>query len=133
MDLLQAMNTGHDGSMGTLHANNPREALTRLENMVGMGATNLPSKALRTQISSAVNMIVQISRMRDGMRRITHVSEIVGMEGDVIVTQDLYHFEYQGEDEHGILIGDFKSTGLRPHFAPRAAYFGLEQALLETL
>lgn len=133
MDLLQAMNTGHDGSMGTLHANNPREALTRLENMVGMGATNLPSKALRTQISSAVNMIVQISRMRDGMRRITHVSEIVGMEGDVIVTQDLYHFEYQGEDEHGILIGEFKSTGLRPHFAARAAYFGLEQALLETL
>jgi pilus assembly protein CpaF len=127
------MNTGHDGSMGTLHANNPREALTRLENMVGMGATNLPSKALRTQISSAVNMIVQISRMRDGMRRITHVSEIVGMEGDVIVTQDLYHFEYRGEDEHGILIGDFTSTGLRPHFTQRAAYFGLEQALLETI
>lgn len=133
LDLLQAMNTGHDGSMGTLHANNPREALTRLENMVGMGATNLPSKALRTQISSAVNMIVQISRMRDGMRRITHVSEIVGMEGDVIVTQDLYHFEYQGEDEHGILLGDFVSTGLRPHFTQRAAYFGLEQALLETI
>jgi pilus assembly protein CpaF len=133
LDLLQAMNTGHDGSMGTLHANNPREALTRLENMVGMGASNLPSKALRTQISSAVNMIVQISRMRDGMRRITHVSEIVGMEGDVIVTQDLYHFEYQGEDEHGILIGDFVSTGLRPHFTQRAAYFGLEQALLETI
>lgn len=133
LDLLQAMNTGHDGSMGTLHANNPREALTRLENMVGMGATNLPSKALRTQISSAVNMIVQISRMRDGMRRITHVSEIVGMEGDVIVTQDLYHFEYQGEDEHGMLIGEFTSTGLRPHFTQRAAYFGLEQALLETI
>lgn len=133
LDLLQAMNTGHDGSMGTLHANNPREALTRLENMVGMGATNLPSKALRTQISSAVNMIVQISRMRDGMRRITHVSEIVGMEGDVIVTQDLYHYEYQGEDDHGVLIGDFVSTGLRPHFTQRAAYFGLEQALLETI
>lgn len=133
LDLLQAMNTGHDGSMGTLHANNPREALTRLENMVGMGATNLPSKALRTQISSAVNMIVQISRMRDGMRRITHVSEIVGMEGDVIVTQDLYHYEYQGEDDHGTLIGDFVSTGLRPHFTQRAAYFGLEQALLETI
>lgn len=133
LDLLQAMNTGHDGSMGTLHANNPREALTRLENMVGMGASNLPSKALRTQISSAVNMIVQISRMRDGMRRITHVSEIMGMEGDVIVTQDLYHFNYQGEDEHGMLIGEFSSTGLRPHFTERAAYFGLEQALLETL
>lgn len=133
LDLLQAMNTGHDGSMGTLHANTPREALTRLENMVGMGATNLPSKALRTQIASAVNMIVQISRMRDGMRRITHVSEIVGMEGDVIVTQDLYHFEYQGEDENGMLIGEFKSTGLRPHFTNRAAYYGLDQALLETI
>lgn len=133
LDLLQAMNTGHDGSMGTLHANNPREALTRLENMVGMGATNLPSKALRTQIANAVNMIVQISRMRDGMRRITHVTEIVGMEGDVIVTQDLYHYEYQGEDEHGMLIGNFASTGLRPNFTPRAGYYGLEQALLETI
>ena len=133
MDLLQAMNTGHDGSMGTLHANTPREALSRLENMVGMGAVNLPSKALRTQIASAVNMIVQIQRMRDGMRRITHVSEILGMEGDVIITQDLYHYEFQGEDEHGMLIGEFKSTGLRPHFASRAAYFGLEQALLETI
>lgn len=133
LDLLQAMNTGHDGSMGTLHANNPREALTRLENMVGMGATNLPSKALRTQISSAVNLIVQISRMRDGMRRITHVSEIMGMEGDVIVTQDLYHYEFKGEDDHGMLIGEFTSTGLRPHFTTRAAYFGLEHALLETI
>lgn len=133
MDLLQAMNTGHDGSMGTLHANNPREALTRLENMVGMGAVNLPSKALRTQIANAVNMIVQISRMRDGMRRITHVSEVVGMEGDVIVTQDLYQYEYHGEDEHGILIGEFKSSGLRPHFTQRAAYFGLDKALLDTI
>ena len=133
LDLLQAMNTGHDGSMGTLHANNPREALTRMENMVGMGATNLPSKALRTQIANAVHMIVQISRMRDGMRRITHVSEVIGMEGDVIVTQDLYNYVYQGENEHGILIGEFKSTGLRPHFTTRAAYYGLEQALLETL
>ncbi len=90
IDLLQAMNTGHDGSMGTLHANTPREALTRLENMVGMAGINLPSKAVRTQISSAVNVIVQIARMRDGIRRITHVAELVGMEGDVIVTQDLF-------------------------------------------
>ena len=133
MDLLQAMNTGHDGSMGTLHANNPREALTRLENMVGMAGINLPSKAVRTQISSAVNLIVQISRMRDGIRRITHISEVVGMEGDVIITQDLYVFEFQGEDETGRLVGEFKSTGLRPHFIHKAAYYGLDKALLEAM
>jgi pilus assembly protein CpaF len=133
MDLLQAMNTGHDGSMGTLHANTPREALTRLENMVGMSGINLPSKAVRTQISSAVNLIVQISRMRDGIRRITHVTELVGMEGEVIVTQDLFHFEFQGEDEKGRLVGEFKSTGLRPHFIQTAAYYGLDKALLEAM
>ncbi len=133
MDMLQAMNTGHDGSMGTLHANTPREALTRLENMVGMAGINLPSKAVRTQITSAVNLIVQISRMRDGVRRITHVTELVGMEGDVIVTQDLFHFEFQGEDDKGRLIGEFKSTGLRPHFIHTAAYFGLDKALLEAM
>jgi pilus assembly protein CpaF len=133
MDMLQAMNTGHDGSMGTLHANTPREALTRLENMVGMGGINLPSKAVRTQITSAVNLIVQISRMRDGIRRITHVTELVGMEGDVIVTQDLFVYEFQGEDDKGRLIGEFKSTGLRPHFTRQAAYFGLDKALLEAM
>ena len=133
IDMLQAMNTGHDGSMGTLHANTPREALTRLENMVGMAGINLPSKAVRTQITSAVNMIVQISRMRDGVRRVTHVTELVGMEGDVIVTQDLFTFEFKGEDANGKLVGEFKPTGLRPHFTPQAAYFGLEQALLEVL
>jgi len=133
LDLLQAMNTGHDGSMGTLHANTPREALTRMENMVGMAGVNLPSKAVRTQISSAVNLIVQISRMRDGIRRITHVTELVGMEGDVIVTQDLFHFEFQGEDDKGRLVGEFKSTGLRPHFIHQAAYYGLDKALLEAM
>ena len=133
MDLLQAMNTGHDGSMGTLHANNPREALTRLENMINMGETNLPSKAIRHQISSSVDLIVQIQRMRDGMRRITHVSEVIGMEGDVIVTQDLFLYDFQGEDENGMLMGDFKPTGLRPHFTPKAAYFGLEEALLAAI
>jgi pilus assembly protein CpaF len=132
-DLLQAMNTGHDGSMGTLHANTPREALTRLENMIGMAGINLPSKAVRTQISSAVNLIVQISRMRDGVRRVTHVTEIVGMEGDVIVTQDLFTFEFIGEDENGKLMGEFRSTGIRPNFSSQAAYFGLEQALLEAM
>jgi pilus assembly protein CpaF len=132
-DMLQAMNTGHDGSMGTMHANTPRECLTRLENMIGMAVSNLPSKATRNMISTAVNMIVQIARMRDGMRRITHVTEIVGMEGDVIITQDLYTYEFQGEDENGKLIGEFKPTGLRPHFLPRAAYYGLDQALMEVI
>ncbi len=131
MDLLQAMNTGHDGSMGTLHANNPREALTRLENMVNMGGVKLPSHAIRHQISSAVQMIVQIQRMRDGIRRITHVTEVLGMEGEVIITQDLYTYVFHGEDEHGKLIGEFKSTGLRPNFTKQAAYFGLDKALLE--
>jgi len=133
LDLLQAMNTGHDGSMGTLHANTPREALTRLENMVGMAGINLPSKAVRTQIASAVNLIVQISRMRDGIRRVTHVTELVGIEGDVIITQDLFYFEFQGEDDKGRLIGEFKSTGLRPHFIHKAAYYGLDKSLLEVV
>jgi pilus assembly protein CpaF len=133
IDLLQAMNTGHDGSLGTLHANNPREALTRLENMVNMSGLKLPSHAIRHQISSAVQLIVQIQRMRDGMRRITHVTEVMGMEGDVIITQDLFTFQFQGEDEHGKLIGEFKSSGLRPNFTPQAAYFGLDKALLEII
>ena len=132
-DLLQAMNTGHDGSMGTLHANTPREALTRLENMIGMAGINLPSKAVRTQIASAVNLIVQVQRMRDGVRRVTHVTEVVGMEGDVIVTQDLFTYEFKGEDETGKLVGEYKSTGIRPNFCPKAAYFGLEQALIEAM
>jgi len=132
-DLLQAMNTGHDGSMGTLHANTPREALSRLENMIGMAGINLPSKAVRTQITSAVNLIVQIQRMRDGARRITHVTEVVGMEGDVIVTQDLFTFEFKGEDSSGKLMGEFHSTGIRPNFVQQAAYFGLDQALIEAM
>lgn len=133
IDLLQAMNTGHDGSMGTLHANNPREALTRLENMVNMSGLRLPSHAIRHQIASAVQLIVQIQRMRDGIRRITHVTEVMGMEGEVIITQDLYTYVFQSEDENGRLIGDFKSTGLRPNFTKQAAYFGLDKALLEII
>ncbi len=130
IDMLQAMNTGHDGSLSTIHANRPREALTRLENMVGMSSVNLPAKAVRTQIASAIDLIVQISRMRDGVRRVTYISEVVGMEEDVITMQDLFWYEFQGEDKGGRLLGDFKSTGLRPHFAPRAGYFGLEKMLL---
>ncbi len=133
VDLLQAMNTGHDGSMGTCHANRPREAVTRLENMMAMANLNLPVKALRTQIAGAVNMIVQIQRMRDGMRRITHITEITGMEGEVITTQDLFTYEFKGEGPDGKLVGTFKSSGLRPNFLPKAAYYGLDRAVMEAM
>lgn len=133
LDMLQAMNTGHDGSLSTIHANRPREALTRLENMVGMSGINLPAKAVRTQIASAVDMIVQVSRMRDGVRRITYVSEVVGMEGDIVTMQDLFWYEYLGEKPNGMLIGDFKSAAIRPHFTQRAAYYGLDATLMECM
>ena len=133
VDMLQAMNTGHDGSLGTIHANRPREALMRLENMVGMAGINLSPMAVRTQIASAVDMIVQISRMRDGKRRITHVSEVMGMEGDVIIMQDLFLFHYTGEGSDGELLGEFKPSGIRPHFTQKAAYFGLDKTLLEAV
>lgn len=133
IDMLQAMNTGHDGSMGTVHANRPREALTRLENMVNMAGLHLPAKAIREQIASSLDMIVQVQRMRDGSRRTTHVTEVVGMEGDVITTQDLFKFEFAGEDESGRLIGKFVSTGVRPHFLTSAEYFGLDRALMEAM
>jgi len=133
LDMLQAMNTGHDGSMSTIHANNPREALTRLENMIGMAGINLPSKAVRTQIASAVHMICQVNRMRDGTRRVTSITEVVGMEGDIITTQDLFTFQFQGESTDGKLIGNFKSGGVRPAFLPRAEYYGLEKTLLEII
>jgi pilus assembly protein CpaF len=133
IDLLQAMNTGHDGSMGTLHANRPREALTRLENMVTMGVASLPPKAIRTQIAGSLQLIVQISRMRDGVRRVTHITEVMGMEGDVIITQDLFTYEFRGEAADGSLSGAFKSSGLRPYFLPRAAYYGLDKVLMEAM
>lgn len=133
IDLLQAMNTGHDGSMGTLHANRPREALTRLENMVTMGASNLPPKAIRSQIAGSLQLIVQISRMRDGVRRVTHITEVMGMEGEVVVTQDLFTYEFHGEASDGKLSGAFKSSGLRPHFLSRAAYYGLDKVLMEAM
>ncbi len=133
VDMLQAMNTGHEGSLSTIHANKPREALTRLENMVGMAGINLPSKAVRTQIAAAIDVIVQVSRMRDGMRRITHIMEVVGMEGDVITTQDLFVYEFEGEEADGKLRGNYRCSGLRPHFTPKAAYFGLDRPLLEAM
>lgn len=131
LDMLAAMNTGHDGSMGTLHANTPREAVSRLENMCAMSGTKLPNEAIRKQIAAAVNMIVQISRMRDGGRRIQKITEITGMEGDVVTMQDLFSYEFIGEDENGKLIGEWKKHGVRPHFTPRAQYYGLDKQLLE--
>jgi pilus assembly protein CpaF len=132
-DLLQAMNTGHDGSMGTVHANNPREAISRMENMIAMGGLNLPAKAVREQIASAVNVIVQVQRLRDGSRKLTHVSEITGMEGEVVTMQDLFVLEYLGEDGNGKLITKLKSSGLRPKFFDKARQFGVEKYVLEAM
>jgi pilus assembly protein CpaF len=129
-DLLQAMNTGHDGSMGTLHANSPRECLSRIESMITMGGFSLPSKTLREMICSSVDVIIQAQRLRDGSRRITHITEVMGMEGEVITTQDLMIYEVQGEDAAGKLIGRHRATGVgRPRFWERARYFNEEQRL----
>ena len=129
-DLLQAMNTGHDGSMGTLHANSPREALSRLESMITMGGFTLPSKTIKEMICTSVDVIVQASRLRDGSRRITHVTEVMGMEGDVIITQDILLYDILGEDANKRLIGRHRSTGIgRPRFWERARYFGEETRL----
>ncbi|PHS78788.1 MAG: protein kinase [Rhodospirillaceae bacterium] len=132
-DLLQAMNTGHDGSMGTIHANNPRESLSRIENMIMMGGYNLPTKAMREQISGAVHVIVQAARLRDGSRKITHLTEVLGMEGDVVTLQDICVYEIEGEDSNGNIIGRHKFTGLRPAFWEKAKYYGLERKLAEAM
>lgn len=132
-DLLQAMNTGHDGSMGTVHANNPREAITRMENMIAMGGLNLPQAAVREQIASAVNVIIQVQRLRDGSRKVTHVSEITGMEGEVVTMQDLFKLEYLGEDEKGKLITQLKSSGMRPKFWDKARQFNVEKLVLDAM
>ena len=128
-DMLQAMNTGHDGSMCTLHANGPRDALTRLENMLMMANGNLPAPALRQQVAAAVDLIVQIERMRDGVRRVTHLTEVVGMEGEVVTTQELFAYTYEGESAAGVLRGHHASTGVRPKFQNRAQYYGLDRKL----
>ena len=133
-DLLQAMNTGHDGSMGTLHANSPREALQRIESMITMGGYNLPSKTIREMVVGAIDVIVQAARLRDGSRRITHVTEVIGLEGDVIITQDLFVYEITGEDESGRVKGRHVSTGIsRPAFWERARYYNREKELLDAL
>ncbi len=133
IDMLQAMNTGHDGSMGTIHSNTPRDALTRLENMVAMSGFKLPAEAVREQIQSAVHLIIQISRQRDGKRRITQITEITGMEGEVVTTQDLFKYVFEGEGVDGILLGRFECSNLRPHFMTRADYFGLGGRLMEAM
>jgi pilus assembly protein CpaF len=133
-DLLQAMNTGHDGSMGTLHANSPREALSRIESMITMGGYSLPSRTIREMIVASVDIVVQAARLRDGSRKITHITEVIGMEGDVIITQDLFVYEMTGEDANGNLIGHHRSTGIgRPKFWDRARYYGEEQRLAAAL
>lgn len=133
-DLLQAMNTGHDGSMGTLHANSPREAMSRLESMITMGGFNLPMKTIRDMIVGSIDVIIQAARLRDGSRRITCITEVMGSEGDVVVTQDLMNYEIRGEDETGRIIGRHVGTGIvRPAFWERAQYFGMERELADCL
>jgi pilus assembly protein CpaF len=128
------MNTGHDGSMGTIHANTPREALSRIESLITMGGYNLPSKTIREMIVGSVDVIVQAERLRDGSRRITNITEVIGAEGDVIITQDLLTFEIEGEDDDGHIIGQHVGTGIaRPAFWERARYFNLEAELADAL
>jgi pilus assembly protein CpaF len=132
-DMLQAMNTGHDGSMSTVHANSPRDALYRLENMVMMANFNLPLRAVRMHLASAVNLIVHIERMRDGIRRVQNIAEIAGMGGDIITVRELFTFQYRGQRSDGTVDGIFESTRLRPEFLDRAAQFGLGKELLHAL
>lgn len=127
-DMLQAMNTGHDGSMSTIHANTTRDALSRIENMVQMGSMGLPSLAIRSQIVSSVDLIIQVERHRDGGRRITQVTEVCGLEGDVILTNDIFHLELQGEGPDGRLVGHYRVNRLPPSFQERLVYFGLDRA-----
>jgi len=127
-DMLQAMNTGHDGSMSTIHANTTRDALTRIENMVQMGNMGLPPRAIRTQIVGAVDLIVQVERQRDGARRVTQVTDVCGLEGEVVILNDVFHFEVSGETADGCLTGHYRISRSRPSFHQRLSYFGLDRA-----
>lgn len=128
LDMLQAMNTGHDGSLTTAHANTPRDALSRLETMVLMAGVELPMRVIREQISSAIDLIVHQSRLRDGSRHITHVTEVQGMEGDVITLQDIFEYQQLGKDENNKVIGKFKATGIRPKFLEKLSTVGIHVA-----
>ena len=130
-DLLAAMNTGHDGSMATLHSNSPRECLARMENMVMMSDIKVPKEAISRQIADSVDLIIQVKRLRDGSRRTTNITEVIGMEGDVIVTQELFKFEYLDESADGKIIGEYRAMGLRPYTLDKAKQFGFDQAYLE--
>jgi pilus assembly protein CpaF len=130
-DLLAAMNTGHDGSMATLHSNSPRECLARMENMVMMSDIKVPKEAISRQIADSVDLIVQVKRLRDGSRRCTNITEVIGMEGDVIVTQELFKFEYLDETADGKIIGEYRTMGLRPYTLEKAKQFGFDQPYLE--
>ncbi|HXK33448.1 MAG TPA: CpaF family protein, partial [Dehalococcoidia bacterium] len=129
-DMLQAMNTGHEGSLTTIHANSPRDALTRIENMVMMAGFELPVRAIREQIASALHLVIQLARFADGQRRITQVTEITGREGDMVTTQDLFVFEQRGLDERGVVVGSLEPTGIVPTFADRFALGGIELDML---
>jgi pilus assembly protein CpaF len=126
LDMLQAMNTGHDGSLTTLHANSPRDALSRMETMVLMAGMDLPLKVVRQQISSAVDLIIQQTRLKDGSRKVTAITEVVGMEGDVVVLTDIFKFEQTGVGQNGKIMGELKPTGIRPIFSPRLEAAGFK-------
>jgi pilus assembly protein CpaF len=132
-DMIQAMNTGHDGSMSSIHANTPRDAIARLESMIMMSNIGLPSTAVRQQIVSAVDLIVQVERMRDGGRRITQIAEVVGREGDTVISQDLFTFKFTGQGPDGKLQGQFEASGIRPRCIQRVAYYGLEEAVMQAV
>jgi len=125
LDMLQAMNTGHEGSMSTLHANSPRDAMNRLETMVLMAGLEIPVTAVRDYVSSALSVIVHLSRMRDGTRRVVQVTEVVGMEGDVITMQDIFRFRAEGIDDQQRILGGAEPTGIRPKFADRLKTLGI--------
>jgi pilus assembly protein CpaF len=131
-DMLAAMNTGHDGSMCTLHSNSPREALARMENMVMMSDIKVPKEAISRQIADSVDLIVQVKRLRDGSRRVTNITEVIGMEGTVIVTQELFKFEYLDESADGKIMGEYRAMGLRPYTLDKAKQYGFDQPFLES-
>jgi pilus assembly protein CpaF len=132
-DMLQAMNTGHDGSLSTIHANTTRDAMTRIENMVQMGQPNLPLRAIRTQVVSAVDLIVQVERMRDGVRRVTQITEVVGLEGDVVTLNDVFQYEFDSESPEGKVHGRYRVSRIRPACQQRLSYFGVERAWMSAL
>ena len=126
IDMLQAMNTGHDGSLTTIHANTPRDALARLETMIQMTGMRLSDRAMRQQVAAAINLVVQVARLSDGSRRVTSISEITGMEGETITMQEIFMYERTGVDKDGKVIGRFKPTGIRPRFAERLKSCGMQ-------